>query len=379
MDKENISDQLEATIVGVVQFAERLARTLVALVFTPGRLLAEVRNGFQDKQYLTPYAFLLSCAIALGFFGKILAAGIHRVGFDTLESIKDLTFSSFLNHSAPVFGIAISAALLVEGILRKQQAEQKQHIKYLNFYVIGFFGIGSILVLLLLSGLMTLTFDRFGPGTDIFVYSSIITLSAYILAVLGLIYWLTSNALRDAGNSALPRSVSARILVINLVVIALCALNFVSPLFEHDQGTRPLKGRIVDLAKPPDDTLRLTFLLENTTDTDVVVNLIDNVTVVFEPKPGIRVSSESRYCSYQDNGPLSDVFLLLASGKSDILTVCIQGKQLHKHLKEADFVTIGREQGGYRLISLDEHRSQFSVIISVVVDDLRKHFLTVAL
>ena len=117
MADQDFSEKVESTIIGIVQFALRLGRTLLHLIIKPRRLLAEVRNNFAKRQYLAPHAYLLSCAIALGFFGKILAQGLDRVGFDAWESIKELTFSSFLNHSVPVFLIAIAAALLVEILL----------------------------------------------------------------------------------------------------------------------------------------------------------------------------------------------------------------------------------------------------------------------
>jgi len=371
MENEDFSEKVENTVVGLIQFVLRLGRTLQHLITKPGRLLAEVRNNFENRQYLAPHAYLLSCAIALGFFGKILAEGLAQAGIGSWENIKSLTFTSFINHSVPVFGIAVAAALLVEILLVEQQPERKQHFKNLNFYVIGFFGIGSIGVLLLLSGLLNLTFDQFGSGTDVFVIGSTLAIGGYICAMLWLLYWLTSNAIRGKNGPNLSWTLSARILLINVIVISLCALHFVSPLYQLDEGAPALKGRKIDLAKQSDGSLRLTFLLENISDTDVVISQFDDITVVAEIEESKRVEAKGRFCLAEVTEKPEQGFLLLAPAKSDILTACVMHKPLNALLEEFGFVAIAREHGGRNYLPSREQNLRFSIIIRFNVGDRR--------
>jgi hypothetical protein len=371
MSNEDFSGKIENLLVELLEFATRLGRTFLTLVFKPGLLLEAVRSNFRNKRYLPPNTYLLSCAIALGFLGKILAQGFEKVGFGTLERINDLTLSSFLNHSVPVFGIAIAAAILVESLFRDQDVEKRRHFKNLNFYVIGSFGLGSIIVLLLLSGLLNLTFDQFARDTDLFVYGAFIAIAGYVTAVLGLLHWLTSRALRGESGVALPKKVMVRVLLVNLMIIILCALNFVSPLYEHEEGAPLLDGRIVELVELSDSNLKLTFLVENSGDIDIVLSRLDGVTVVAEQSDGERTEIPGQFCSGQGAGRPEIEFLVLASGKSAILAVCFDQQRLASFLEDAEYVDIDRIRGGNQLIPSGEKRLRFIVRVGIFIGDRR--------
>lgn len=365
MSNEDFTDKVEAAIVGVVQFAMRLMRTIVALVVSPGRLLEAVRSGFEQRHYMTPHAFLLSCAIATGLFGKVVADGVTQGGSDIIGQFNNLSLASFLDRSVPVFLIAVASALLAEILLRGQQAERRQVFKQLHFYVIGFFGIGGLVLLLLLSLFLKLTFDQFGAGTDLFIYGSSATLAGYILAMLGILYWLTSRAIRGSDGPALPTSVSVRVLAIDLVTIALCGVNFVSPYHQSGDGAGALEGSIVDLTRQT-GALRLTFLLSNTGDGNAVVSRVDKVLLVLQEKQADALTSyDARFCSSRQQGKPESGFLLLAAGKSEVVSICLSSAAMNAQLRQSGIVDIGREQGGDRLVSLASSRHRLRVLVKM--------------
>lgn len=372
MEKEDFSGKVEDAVVGIIQFALRLGRTLLHLMIKPGNLLVEVRDDFHSRQYLAPHAYLLSCAIVLGVFGKFLALGFGQAGAGGVwASIKTLTLSSFINHSVPVFGIAIAAAVLVEVFLPKQQPDKKRQFKNLNYYIIGFFGIGGIVVLVLLSALLNLTFDQFGRGSDVFVSGSIIAIIGYVTAIFFLLFWLTSRAIRGEETIHLPMMLIGRILLINLVVIALCVINFASPLYKLEEGAPVLTGRKIDLAKQSDQSLRLTFLLSNVSDTDVVISRYDEITVFAKSEDGAQVEAVGNFCLVDLAKNPERGFLLIAPGKSDILAACVQSQPLHDLLGKAGFADLWREEGGDKYVAGGKSKLTFSVLIEHSIGDQR--------
>ena len=287
---------------------------------------------------------------------------------------------SFLNQSVPVFAIAIITAVLAQALFRGQDEARIRRFKQLNYYVIGFFGIGSIAVLLLLSGFLRLVFTGLRyDGADLFTIVSLVTFGGYVLAMLVLLYRLTSAAFRGDPGTGWSKTIKLRVLLCNLVVIALCVFNFVSPLYQRDEGAPPLQGRLVDIHESPDEGLRITFLIKNVSTTDVVLNLLDDVTVAAENTEGSRQEETDRICSSRKPGASLPGFTLLAAQKSTLLEFCTGNQRLLGLIKEAGYVEIARSQGGMRLKNTSKQKLQFSARLRVVIGNRRGGDLEVPL
>jgi hypothetical protein len=379
MASEEFSDKLEDIIIGIVRYSLRFARSIWSLIVRPRDLLDAVQKDFSEARFLAPHAFLLSCALSLGLLGEILAEGFDRVSFATFERIKDISLWSFLNHSIPVFVIAFVAAVSVESLFREQDEQKRRHFKYVNFYVIGFFGLGSIIVLLLLSGFMRLTFDDFGQGTDIFIIVSSVAITGYVISMLALLYWLTSAALRRNPEEVLPKKIMARILFTNVVIVALCAFNFVSPLYQQNEGAPLLNGRLVDLFERPDGSLQITFLVTNASAADIVINQLDEVTIAAVSSDGSGEKETDYFCSKGVPTSAKQDFLIVAAEKSSLLAFCTARTRLLNFIKRANYGPIEREIGGGRLHSLKGQKLQFIARFRIAIGDRRDGEISVNL
>jgi hypothetical protein len=378
MAVEQIADKIEDAVAGVKQFALRFAKTFLVLSFRPRALLRSLPENISQAGLLHPNAFLVSCAITLGFLGKILSGGIENIRVDTILRAKDLTLSSFLSQSVPVFGIAIVASGMVQIALWGQSRASKRLITHLNYYVIGYFGLGSLVVLMLLAPILSGTFDYFGWRTRLFVSASSFVIGGYVLATFALLQWMCMQALRR-GDEVRSAIISFKLGLANIVVILLCVLNVFSPLY-RSEGVDPLRGSLLDLELQSDgSSVRLTYLLENHADTTVAINQTDPHLVFVETAAGERVEAEGSFrkgCGIESQ---EHSFQLLKPAEMSVVSSCVSSPALSDLLKRVGFLESSRESGARRLMAPRLNAVTFRLKIEAVVDSRQRTSLQVSL
>jgi hypothetical protein len=348
MSGGEFSERLEATLADLVGFALCFLRTLRDLLLRSSCLAQAARGEFSEAGYLTPNAFLLSCAIAVGFTGKLLATGSLEITAASIEQLEDVTLTSFLDQSASVFIIAMISKLLASVVLRNQGEARVRRFRQLNYYVIGFFGLGGILVLLLLSAFLRISFDLFQfEAVPVFRYVSYLMMLGYLAWILMLLYRLSSSAFHVDSAASLALGIRLRVMLCSLIIIGLCTANFVRPILQP--AAAPIEGQLVDIHETAEGQLQFTFRLDNTGNRSLTINQVDEVTLFAKSAdiPGER--GVGTLCSPGAGADTSDRFAVLEPGKSVLLTFCNRSPLLNDFLKNVGYTGSPRAGGGQRL------------------------------
>lgn len=371
MAHEELSEKVESTVAGIRDFAIRLANTLIAIGFRPKKLASALTDETAARAFLGPNAFLLSCAIASGFLGKTLRSGLERTQIDAnvIEQLKDLTFTSFLVESVAVFLIALLGSLLVQLMMWGYTDQEKQSVNNVNYYVIGYFGLGSFLVLLVLFAAIPSNPDMTSWRMQWLRPVAGVVVAAWILFCFVLMQRMSFHLLRAAGTGRKMLVVLGRIAVANVLVLGLCVLNFLSPVLQSAPEAL-VSGSLIDLELQPDGkSLRLVYAVRNDAYHTVWIDQRERPVVGAEIPDRARISAQGSFQEGCGLGPAKEPFVVIDPGKVAVLTSCsLATPELLGMLKDAGFVERARDGGKRRLSRIGEKAFDLSVKFEVIVE-----------
>jgi hypothetical protein len=381
MANEELSEKVEGAIIGVKNFALRFAKTFVAVGFRPRQLVRAVSDETTAAAFLGPNTFLLSCAVAFGFVGKTLSGGMENIRLDVIRQFKDVTFWSFLIEVVSVFAIAILGSLVIRIMLLGWNAQEKRQIKnVVAYYVVGYFGIGSLVVTLLLFLVLPDTIDFSNWRVQWFRTAATVIVVGWLLAVFALMQWMSFQLLRMAGGKGLMLWAQAKMALVNIAILTLCILNFLSPVYRSSDEI-PLQGWLIDLqAQPEAKSIRLTYALRNEADIMLVINQDEPpvLSARLEGRAPLRLEgSFQKGCGME--AP-KQPFVTIDPGKTAVLTSCFASQELLELLGDAGFIpTTERKGNGRRLARIGNGALDVSVATEVVVSGRKSAGYTVRL
>ena len=139
MKDQKFIEELEANITGAKDLVLSYLVTGFYLIFSPGKIVQLFSEEERDSNVLYPHLFLTISAIAFGFlesnWSKDIIAGLADVEF---------TLTAFITDTLSVFLIALATALLIRLAFWEVDSKARHAIVALNYYVIGFFGLGAM-------------------------------------------------------------------------------------------------------------------------------------------------------------------------------------------------------------------------------------------
>src|SRR5262249_54074372 len=147
-----------------------------------------------------------------------------------------------------VFLIALAGSVVVHFVMWGYRDDEKRRIKNVNYYVIGYFGLGSFLILLLL-------FLAIPGNPDVTSWrirwlkpTAVVVVVSWVLFSFVVMQRMSFHLLRMAGPGPRRSMLAAlpRIAVANVLVLGLCIANFVSPVFQSAPEA-PMSGSLIDL------------------------------------------------------------------------------------------------------------------------------------
>lgn len=367
MAEEPISDKIESAIVGLKQLFIAILRTFFLFIVKPSEFVNLLAKQERSDQIMPPNSFLLTCAVAIGFSGTILEQGVRSINFDTIEAVKDLSLSSFLNHSLPVFVIALVASVFIGLGLRKQDAESRRCLKDLNYYFIGFFGISSLIILVLLSLFMPK--DIFSGMTEVFILASYLLLAGFVLLIFYLIQSRAWQILKRKESNRLGTGVFAKLALVNGLVIALCIANFFSPLYRYGAAGK-LSGTLLDIEINRDQTVRqtvrLTYVVENPGNSAVTINKIDSHSVAVVYGDNERITPKAWYTPDCGKSSPAENFQQVQPGQAIILSSYVCDNRLAAAIRSG-FGMVNRNSDKQKALITDSKAIDISLKVRAVI------------
>lgn len=351
MSFEDPAARVEATVVGAKQFVLAVAATVWWLLARPRRLVAHVAAPSGRGAVLGPHAFLVVCAIGLGLLGRVLAGGLEHADLATVLQLKDLRLSSFLVFTVAVFAVALVSSWGIDIALGHHDAGLRQQVKDLCAYVIGFFGIGSVGLLVMLALLLKVVVAGgvdFSQRAAVFELLALAAIGCFVLAMFALLQWMSLQMLHLA-EGAVRRSSAWRLALAHAVTVGLCMGLVLSP----PAGTpdaRPLRGTVVDIELQRDGpAVRLALMLENATDWPIVLNQADGHRWTFRHGPGRALEADGSFGADCARPTMDKPLLVIDPHKTVVVLSCVQGPALSDLLHKAGFTAFDRVPGRARL------------------------------
>lgn len=335
-ENEPLSEQIEQIIAGVLRFATRFATSFWFLAVRQSLVVDAVFDNHQSLKILTPKTFLFASAVLLGFLGQTLVRGLTSINYQMLAEVADFNLVSFLNYSLPVFLIALVAGGVSRYLLPPLSAENKANCSQLLFYFIGFFGVSALVVLVVLSfvlqvfsGMLSGTLPYFKWVAGIFLYS-------YVAFVF---YLGMSLLLKALAKCELPLRWFDYLKLFALVVclIFACAINFT-----WSAQASPLSARFVEMTEYSENSYRVTLLVENDSNSNLLINLEKNPVLYFDAAQQSAIV-DAVACSQAEKLSSTRGLLIVESGKATLLELCfrkIMVDALISHLPSAQAVTV---------------------------------------